>query len=66
MKNNFNKKLRQLAAENKQALSTRTAKVGGYSVVLALVVLAILVAVNVLFSVLSHWQKHLMLQVPVI
>ena len=52
MKNNFSKKLRQLAAENKQALSTRTAKVGGYSVVLALVVLAILVAVNVLFSVL--------------
>lgn len=52
MKSNFNKKLRQLAAENKQALSTRTAKVGGYSVVLALIVLAILVAVNVLFSVL--------------
>ena len=52
MKSNLNKKLRQLAAENKQALSTRTAKVGGYSVVLALVVLAILVAVNVLFSVL--------------
>ena len=52
MKNNFNKKLRQLAAENKQALSTRTAKVGGYSVVLALIVLAILVAINVLFSVL--------------
>ena len=52
MKNNFNKKLRQLAAENKQALSTRTAKVGGYSVVLALIVLAIQVAVNVLFSVL--------------
>lgn len=52
MKNNFNKKLRQLAAENKQALSTRTAKVGWYSVVLALIVLAILVAVNVLFSVL--------------
>ena len=52
MKSNFNKKLRQLAAENRQALSTRTAKVGGYSVVLALIVLAILVAVNVLFSVL--------------
>lgn len=52
MKNNFNKKLRQLAAENRQALSTRTAKMGGYSVVLALIVLAILVAVNVLFSVL--------------
>ena len=52
MKNNFGTKLRQLAAENKQALSTRAAKVGGYSVVLALVVLAILVAVNVLFSVL--------------
>ena len=52
MKNSFSKKLRQLAAENKQSLSTRTAKVGGYSVVLALIVLAILVAVNVLFSVL--------------
>lgn len=52
MKNNFNAKLRQLAAENKQAISTRTAKVGGYSVVLALIVLAILVAVNVLFGVL--------------
>ena len=52
MKNNFNRKLRQLAAENRQALSTRTAKMGGYSVVLALIVLAILVAVNVLFSVL--------------
>ena len=52
MKNNFGTKLRQLAAENKQSLSTRTAKVGGYSVVLALIVLAILVAVNVLFSVL--------------
>ena len=52
MKNNFNKKLRQLTAENRQALSTRTAKVGGYSVMLALIVLAILVAVNVLFSVL--------------
>ncbi len=52
MKNSFNTKLRQLAAENKQALSTRTAKVGGYSVVLALIVLAILVAVNVLFNVL--------------
>lgn len=52
MKNNFNKELRHLVAENKQALSTRTAKVGGYSVVLALIVLAILVAVNVLFSVL--------------
>ena len=38
--------------ENKQALTTHTAKVGGYSVLLALIVLAILVAVNVLFSVL--------------
>ena len=52
MKNNFSTRLRKLAAENKQSLSTRTAKVGGYSVVLALIVLAILVAVNVLFSVL--------------
>lgn len=52
MKNDWKTKLRQLAAENRQALTTRTAKVGGYSVLLALIVLAILVAVNVLFSVL--------------
>lgn len=52
MKNDWKTKLRQLTAENKQALTTRTAKVGGYSVLLALIVLAILVAVNVLFSVL--------------
>lgn len=53
MKNDWKTKLRQLAAENRQALTTRTAKVGGYSVLLALIVLAILVAVNVLFSVLQ-------------
>ena len=52
MKNDWKTSFRQLAAENKQALTTRTAKVGGYSVLLALIVLAILVAVNVLFSVL--------------
>lgn len=52
MKNDLKTRFRQLAAENKQALTTRTAKVGGYSVLLALIVLAILVAVNVLFSVL--------------
>lgn len=52
MKNEWKTKLRRLAAENKQALTTRTAKVGGYSVMLAAVVLAILVAVNVLFGVL--------------
>ena len=52
MKKKFQAKLRQLAAENRQALTTRTAKVGGYSVLLALIVLAILVAVNVLFRVL--------------
>lgn len=52
MKNDWKTRFRQLAAENKQALTTRTAKVGGYSVLLALIVLAILVAVNVLFSVL--------------
>lgn len=52
MKNDLKTRFRQLAAENKQALTTRTAKVGGYSVLLALIVLAILVAVNVLFIVL--------------
>lgn len=52
MKNDWKTRFRQLAAENKQALTTRTAKVGGYSVLLALIVLAILVAVNILFSVL--------------
>lgn len=52
MKNDWKTRFRQLAAENKQALTTRTAKVGGFSVLLALIVLAILVAVNVLFSVL--------------
>lgn len=52
MKKKFQAKLRQLAAENRQALTTRTARVGGYSVLLALIVLAILVAVNVLFRVL--------------
>lgn len=52
MKNDWKTRFRQLAAENKQALTTHTAKVGGYSVLLALIVLAILVAVNVLFSVL--------------
>lgn len=52
MKNDWKTRFRQLVAENKQALTTRTAKVGGYSVLLALIVLAILVAVNVLFSVL--------------
>ena len=52
MKNDWKTRFRQLADENKQALTTRTAKVGGYSVLLSLIVLAILVAVNVLFSVL--------------
>ncbi len=45
-------KWRQLLAENRQALTTRTARVGGYSFLLGLIVLAILVAVNVLVSVL--------------
>ena len=56
MKNNFNKKLRQLAAENRQALSTRTAKMGGYSVVLALIVLAILVLFSVLPSKFTQFD----------
>ena len=52
MKDKFTQKWRQMTARNKQALSTRTAKVGGYSFVLGVVVLAILVAVNVLAGVL--------------
>ena len=52
MKDKFTQKWRQMTARNKLALSTRTAKVGGYSFVLGVVVLAILVAVNVLAGVL--------------
>lgn len=45
-------------ARNRQALNTRTAKVGGYSFVLSLVVLAILIAVNVLASKLpTSWTQ---------
>lgn len=45
-------------ARNRQALTTRTAKVGGYSFVLSLVVLAILIAVNVLASKLpASWTQ---------
>ena len=59
MKMSFTQKVRQLAAQNKQALSTRTAKVGSYSFVLGVVVLAILVAVNVLVSVLPSKYTQL-------
>ena len=59
MKNKFTKKWRQLTAQNKQALTTRTAKVGGYSFALGVVVLAILVAVNVLAGVLPSKYTQL-------
>ena len=58
MKNSLQNKWQAAMARNRQALSTRTAKVGGYSFVLSLVVLAILIAVNVLASKLpSSWTQ---------
>lgn len=49
---NLQSKWRQMTARSRQALTTRTARVGGYSFLLGLIVLAILIAVNVLVSVL--------------
>lgn len=58
MKNSIRNKWQQALARNRQALGTRTAKVGGYSFVLSLVVLAILIAVNVLASKLpASWTQ---------
>ena len=58
MKNSLQNKWQGALARNRQALSTRTAKVGGYSFVLSLVVLAILIAVNVLASKLpTSWTQ---------
>ena len=58
MKNNWKNKWQGLLARNRQSLSTRTARVGGYSFVLSLVVLAILIAVNVLASKLpTSWTQ---------
>lgn len=58
MKNSLQNKWQGAMARNRQALNTRTAKVGGYSFVLSLVVLAILVAVNVLASKLpTSWTQ---------
>lgn len=58
MKNSLKNKWQSAMARNRQALSTRTAKVGGYSFVLSLVVLAILIAINVLASKLpSTWTQ---------
>ena len=58
MKNNWKNKWQGLLARNRQSLSSRTARVGGYSFVLSLVVLAILVAVNVLAEKLpSSWTQ---------
>ena len=58
MKNSLRNKWQGALARNRQALNTRTAKVGGYSFVLSLVVLAILVAVNVLAGMLpSSWTQ---------
>lgn len=58
MKHSMKNQWQRALARNRQALSTRTAKVGGYSFVLSLVVLGILVAVNVLVSKLpSSWTQ---------
>lgn len=58
MKNKWKNKWQGLLARNRQALSTRTARVGGYSFVLSLVVLAILIAVNVLAEQLpASWTQ---------
>lgn len=58
MKNSLQNKWQGAIARNRQALNTRTAKVGGYSFVLSLVVLAILIAVNVLASKLpTSWTQ---------
>lgn len=58
MKNSLQNKWQGAMARNRQALNTRTAKVGGYSFVLSLVVLAILIAVNVLASKLpTSWTQ---------
>lgn len=58
MKNNMKDQWRAALARNRQALTTRTARVGGYSFVLSLVVLAILIAVNVLAGQLpSRWTQ---------
>lgn len=42
--------MKNYLSKNREALETRTAKVGGYSFILAIVVLAIIIAVNVLVS----------------
>lgn len=58
MKNSLQNKWQGAMARNRQALNTRTAKVGGYSFVLSLVVLAILISVNVLASKLpTSWTQ---------
>lgn len=58
MKHSIKDQWQRALARNRQALSTRTAKVGGYSFVLSLVVLGILIAVNVLAEKLpSSWTQ---------
>jgi ABC-2 type transport system permease protein len=51
-------RIKQSLRKNKEALNTRTAKVGGYSFIMAVFVLAILIAVNVAVSSLpSKWTQ---------
>lgn len=58
MKFSVKDRLKQYSSRNQEALKTRTAKVGSYSFIMSLVVLAILIAVNVLVETLpSKWTQ---------
>lgn len=58
MNNKMNSRVRDVLSRNRQAMATRTARIGGYSFFLSLVVLAILIAINVLAGMLpSRWTQ---------
>ncbi len=50
--------MKNVFRKNKEALNTRTARVGGYSFVMAVIVLAILIALNVAVSSLPSTWTH--------
>ena len=50
--------MKNVFKKNKEALNTRTARVGGYSFVMAVIVLAILIALNVAVSSLPSTWTH--------
>ncbi len=51
-------KLKALLLKNRESLNTRTAQVGGYSFVMAVILLAILIALNVAVSSLPSTWTH--------